>query len=100
MSSRIFSRTYSAVLQTKVEEQIASGDLEKALKTLESFPNASTSSEKLERLIVLYEGYKTVAKEYGGSTTERYKDLEGNDRATREKDLSEEEKVMSILTDI
>ena len=64
MSDRIFSIIYIACLQDKLEEQIKSGYLEEALETLESFPNATDPIEKTQRLIVMYEGYREIARQY------------------------------------
>ncbi len=66
MSKPIFSITYSALHQRRFEESLKDGQLETALQILERFPNATLPKEKIERLIVMVEGYKAVAQSKSG----------------------------------
>lgn len=61
----IFSnRNYFALKQNKVEALINSGELQRAYFELNLLPSGSNADEKLERLLVLSEGYRAIINKF------------------------------------
>jgi len=91
MAVNIFSVNYIACIQRQFEQSIEEGNLERAMGILEKIPNGSSASEKLQRLIVLKEGYQTIAVEYTRPNNEpgKYNEIK--------KRLGEAEIVLEII---
>ncbi len=64
MPKPIFSRTYFRAGQEQFEGALREGELEKAVKILEGLPAASTPTERIDRLVAMYEGYRAIANAY------------------------------------
>lgn len=58
----VFSRTYYALAQRKFEEAWGRGDYEAAVRILDNMPFGRDIKEKLERMVVLVEGYKAIVQ--------------------------------------
>ena len=63
MPKQIFSRTYDALTQRKFVEALEKEEYEEAGNYLEKMMHASTPSERIERTLVLFEGYRALAKQ-------------------------------------
>lgn len=60
---RIFSRTYNACIQSKIEQHISKRELEEALTLLDDLKPDQDPRFEIDRLVIQREGYKAVAYE-------------------------------------
>ena len=64
MQENIFSVNYVKCIQEKIVSLIEEENLEEAMTTLNKLPYGSNAQEKIDRILVLNEGYKAIIETY------------------------------------